>query len=316
MALKTTMPKIKIITGKGGVGKSSFAAALAHAYARRGQKTLLIELGPESFFSHVYKKNIQFKPTPLAPCLYASCWSGLECLEEYCQHLIKLPYISHILFNNKVMRHFFHTAPGLKELAVLGKLTSSLRHTGPSLNFEVLILDAYATGHFLSLVQAPASIAQLITRGPVGQQGRHIDQILKSPATEYYILSLADSLVATESFQLQQQLQSLGIKSQLLPNKWLPNVDIIDNTHAHFLGHKLKQQNLWLQQYNNTNRHSAPSEPLSSTPNNKNFGEQNNRHQTNSMPKHNLQTLPFCFSLDFKHIVQQMSQYIYENKFF
>lgn len=282
------MPQIKIVTGKGGVGKSTFAAALAYAHARKGQKTLLIELSNKSFFSRVYHKPIGFKALPLQNNLYISCWSGLECLKEYCDHLVKVPYISKLLFNPPAMKYFLQMAPGLKELAIMGKLTSASRRTGPAMPFDVLVLDAPATGHFLSLIQAPENMAQLIPQGPVGQQGRHIDKVLKTQA-QYYILSLAHSLVAAESFQLSHHLARLGIQAQLLLNKCWPLVETANKTGAaaNFLNFKLEQQKKWAQQF-----------------------------KQQKLAKENFWSLSLCLHSNFNKVVQQLSQHIYEKSLF
>lgn len=213
--------KITMVTGKGGVGKSTVAAALAQKYANAGQKTLLVELGEHSYFTHIYGQNIGYEPTEIGRNFSVALWGGESCLKEYVLHLIRVKRIVDLFFNNKVMRTFIRAAPALKELAMLGKITSGVRAWGPPLVFDHIVVDGFATGHFLALLKAPVGMSELIEFGPMGEQSRNIIKVLsKANICQYVVATLPEELPVSESIELIRDIQVItGLTSEVYCNK-------------------------------------------------------------------------------------------------
>lgn len=216
------MQKIIFVTGKGGVGKSVYAASLAYKYSLTGKKTLLVELGDESFFKPFFKlTEVKYSPAPITPSWDLALWSGADCLKEYAVHLIRSEALYRLFFENKISRTLIQIAPGLHELAILGKITSGPRKHGPSSSHQIIIVDAYATGHFLALMRAPKGMAEAIRFGPMGEQSRSIMKTLVDPSIcEYHIVTLAEELPIKETIELREQLSSeFNIPARIILNK-------------------------------------------------------------------------------------------------
>ncbi len=97
--------EIVFITGKGGVGKSAVAAGLALNRSQMGKKTLLVELGYQSFFKDYFDlPEVTYKPVRLRENLDVALWSGPECLKEYALHLIKVESLYRLFFENAVTK--------------------------------------------------------------------------------------------------------------------------------------------------------------------------------------------------------------------
>lgn len=212
MAVKKTAKKIEIIfvTGKGGVGKSAVAAAIAFNRASKGQKTLLVELGNQSFFKDYFDlPKVEYQPTNLRPNLDLALWSGPECLKEYARHLLKIESLYKLFFENPVTRTLVNVAPALPELSILGKITSGPpRFVGPPLDYDCLVVDAYATGHFMALIKAPQGMAEAVKFGPMGEQSRSIDAVIRDPSIcKYVVVSLPEELPVIEALELSQGIQ-------------------------------------------------------------------------------------------------------------
>src|SRR5690606_4499899 len=115
--------------------------------------------GDQSFYQNFFKlSRVAYAPAPLRPQVDVALWTGTESLREYAHHLLKVEKVADLFFENPVMRTFLNVAPALTELAILGKITSHPRRHGPPLPYDCLVIDAYATGHFLALLDAPAGM--------------------------------------------------------------------------------------------------------------------------------------------------------------
>lgn len=272
--------QIVVVTGKGGVGKSTVAAAIASRAARDGQKVLLVELGDQSFFGSLYGNTVTYEPTPISENLDISIYSGESCLREYVFHLLRVRKIVDLFFNNKVMRTFVRAAPALKELAVLGKLTSGVRGWGPPMNYNLIVLDGYSTGHLLALLNAPIGMAELFESGPMGEQSRSIVKTLKDKShLKFVIVTLPEELPVTEAIELHNDLISLlGQAAIVICNRFYTPPPKADAHLTPFLMKKIELQN---SQWNILN---------------------------SSIP--HVRNLPFIFSTEGKTIVDELSKEI------
>ncbi|MCB0422378.1 MAG: ArsA family ATPase [Bdellovibrionales bacterium] len=214
--------KIYMVTGKGGVGKSAVAGALAMRLAASNLRVLLVEVGETSYFAHVFKKSISEEPTTLQPGLDASRWTGESSLKELFSHLLKIQSLVTLLFDNRVMRALVRVAPALKELAILGKLTSGVRHFGPPIDYDVVILDSFSSGHFLNLLNVPQGMLEVIRRGPMYEQSREIHRtLLDHELTEIIIVTLPEEMPMTEAVELEAELKQRGYSTQVVCNRVL-----------------------------------------------------------------------------------------------
>lgn len=216
--------KIIFVTGKGGVGKSAVAAALALKKSQSGLKTLLVELGYQSFYQDYFDlPTVTYNPQPLKPNLDVALWSGPEALKEYARHLLKVESLYKLFFENSATKALINVAPALSELAILGKVTSHPRKVGPPLNYDCIVVDAFATGHFLALLRAPQGMAEAIRFGPMGEQSRSIQRIMNDPAySSYYVVSFPEEMPVTEGQELFEGIEkAVGLKPEHIFNKVL-----------------------------------------------------------------------------------------------
>jgi anion-transporting ArsA/GET3 family ATPase len=214
--------KIHFFTGKGGVGKSVVSAGYAWSKARHSkQNILLTELSEDSTFED------NLKPQKIAKNLSISHWNAYICLEEYASNLLRSKTLSKLFLNNSISKALINVAPGLEELAILGKATSGPRDHGPQMDYDEIFIDAFATGHFLNLMQAPQAFSEMFSFGPMGTQSKSIDKWIKDPDFSHvHIVTNTDELSIRESIELYKSLLTIDIKSRFIVNKFVDTEDI------------------------------------------------------------------------------------------
>lgn len=225
--------KAHLVTGKGGVGKSLFSVVLAHYFSTQNQKILLSELSEHSFFKdYLNLPQISYTPARIKDNLDICQWSPDNCLKEYCLYLLKIESLYELFFENPVSKSLIQVAPGLHELALLGKMTSSPRGHGPPMQHDQIVIDSFSTGHFLSLLRAPGALNEAIPFGPMGEQSKGIDACIRNPDfTQVHIVTLPEELPITESVGLFQQLkEEFNIEAKVYLNKvsGLVPADLLD----------------------------------------------------------------------------------------
>lgn len=237
--------KILFVSGKGGVGKSLIAAGIARQQAAFGRRVLLVEIGDTSYYQDFFGlSSIGHVPGPTALGFDIALWSGETCLREYVLHFLKLERVFKIFFENRVMRALINVAPGLNEISILGKVTSGIRKVGPPLDYDLIVVDCYATGHALALFQAPKGLQEAIGFGPMGTQSREIEAVLQnSKLCGYAVVTLLEEMPVTETLEFRKAMQKeLGVAPAIIANKVLrapvsrQDLEKLANTAAQGLG--------------------------------------------------------------------------------
>ena len=222
--------RILFVSGKGGVGKSLVAAAIAREQALAGKRVLLVEIGDTSYYKDFWNlPAVGHEPVRLnRPGLGASfdlaLWSGESCLHEYVLYYMRMESLYKLFFENRVMRALINVAPGLNEIAILGKITSGIRKVGPPLDYDVVVVDCYATGHAMALFQAPRGLMEAIKFGPMGAHSKEMEKVIRNQALCGYILvSLLEEMPIVEALEFRERLRKeLGVDADLIGNKHLP----------------------------------------------------------------------------------------------
>jgi anion-transporting ArsA/GET3 family ATPase len=215
--------KLIFVTGKGGVGKSACAAAIAWREARRGRKVCLVELGSQSFYEPFFEtRGIVYDPIEVLADVHVALFNPEECIKEYVLHYLKVSKLYDLFFHNRVMRAFINAAPGLAEIAILGKLTSDIRGIIQS-DYDLFVVDCFSTGHALALLRAPRGLAQTVRTGPIHTQSAEIDKVLQNPEhTQYVIVTLPEDMPVTESRDLYEKIATeFGAQAHVVCGKLL-----------------------------------------------------------------------------------------------
>jgi len=205
--------QLVVVTGKGGVGKTLVSATLGRLLASSGRSVLLMEIDPRESLHHL----LDVAPSggeivPAAPGLFLQNLLPRQVLDELVRERLKVGVLARRVLASPIYQHFAEGAPGLKETGVLGRALRLVEGHGPRAlrRPDVVILDAPATGHGVSLLQAPSLVADVVRSGPVGHLARQIAAFVADrQRTGIIIVTSAEEMPVQETVELIRGLDSI-----------------------------------------------------------------------------------------------------------
>src|SRR3954468_1214805 len=204
-----------VVTGKGGVGKSTVAAALGVAAAGQGLRTIIAEVAARDDVHRAFGAEPSGAPRvfverEIAERLHHISIDPESALEEYLRD--QLPRgLSDMLGASRMFTYFAAATPGRRELLTVGKvweLAQPDRRTPGAHPYDLVILDAPATGHGVAVLTAPGTFATAARMGPVARQGGKIHQMLADPdQTAIVAVATAEEMPVNETLTLRTALR-------------------------------------------------------------------------------------------------------------
>lgn len=212
LARQLASRQLLVVTGKGGVGKTAVSAALARFLARDGRQVLVFEVDP--------RENLhQMLGIPPSGGDVHDAGGGLllqnlkprDVVAEIIRERLKLEALIRRVLESPVYQHFSEGAPGLKEVAILGhalRLLRGLDRRRPQ-PVDLVVLDAPATGHGMSLLQAPQLLADVIRQGPFGEMGAELAQFMADTGRSgVVVVTSAEEMPVDEALELVAALDT------------------------------------------------------------------------------------------------------------
>jgi len=207
--------QLVIIAGKGGVGRTTVAAAMAIASAHKGKRVLLAQTKSKERLSTLF--GVPPVGTELARMrerLWAVNMTPQASLREYGAMVLRSEFIARQVLENKVSRAFLHAIPGLEDYSMLGKVwfhTTEEQDGRPK--WDQVILDGPATGHLITMLQIPQAILDAVPEGPLTRPAQAALALLRDPKrTSMSIVTLAEDLPSNEAIELSRKAtEKLGV---------------------------------------------------------------------------------------------------------
>jgi Mrp family chromosome partitioning ATPase len=215
--------RLAVVTGKGGVGKSTVAAALAIHAARSGKRVLVCEVNAQERIAPL----LGARPSgphvrEVLPRLHTVNVTPHEAMREYGLKVLKFQTIYEAVFENRMVRHFLRVVPGLAELVMLGKILHEVRAVeGGRPRWDLVIMDAPATGHAVQLLRVPQTLLDAFPPGPLRHDAEWMRALLLDPTiTGIVLVTLAEEIPVNETIELDAEIRGvLGMpRAALLVN--------------------------------------------------------------------------------------------------
>ena len=197
--------RLIFVSGKGGTGKTTIAAALALLAAQRGKRTLVCEFDDKGNLADFFEAGrTTFKPRQVQHNLFAMSMHTEESLQEYLRLQLRLPAVARIGPLARAFEFVATAAPGVKEILTVGKVVWETRER----HYDLVVADASATGHIVGQLAAPQAINELVKVGLVRQQTGWLLELLGDPAvTGLVVVCTPEEMPVNETIELADRVE-------------------------------------------------------------------------------------------------------------
>jgi anion-transporting ArsA/GET3 family ATPase len=216
------------VTGKGGVGRTTVAAALGLAAARAGKRVMVAEVAEQERMSRAFRREgVGYSETELADNFWAMSVDPQHALDEYLGQQVGGP-LAGVLFHNRIFEYFVAAAPGVRELTTIGKvweLAQLERRNRKAAPYDLVILDAAASGHGLAMLRAPKTFGDIARVGPVSRRAAMIHEFLRDPErTGVVSVAIPQEMPVNETIEFREKLrEQMGMETDVVvANQVLP----------------------------------------------------------------------------------------------
>jgi anion-transporting ArsA/GET3 family ATPase len=205
------VPPLQVVTGKGGVGKSTFAAALALAAVHDGREVLAIEMGEPSGLARLFgvRPERHGVPIAVAPQLSLAYYDGEAALAEYLGRFMPWTGVIQSVLSHPLYRAFVSAGPGVRELMAIGKVRDELLglSSGRPL-WDLIVVDAGASGHALQLLGMASATARTFRRGLAHREAERVAGVLADPEqTAVHVVALPEEMPLEEAAEVIEKLR-------------------------------------------------------------------------------------------------------------
>jgi anion-transporting ArsA/GET3 family ATPase len=220
-------PRLLIVTGKGGVGKSSTAGALALAGARTGRRTCLVEVEGRQTFSRLFSTQPwDFTEREFRPGVWGMSIDPEASLQEYLALFYGAKRISKLVVGSTAVEFATTAAPGIKDVLLIGKVKEMERRRDADghFHYDLIVVDAPPTGRIVNFLRAPDATTELVNVGPIrGQAQSVVDMLLDAERTNLVLVTLLEEMPVQETIESAEALTELGVVlGPLVVNRVLP----------------------------------------------------------------------------------------------
>jgi len=222
--------RLVYVTGKGGVGKTTCAAAVGLAAAEAGRRTIVCEVAEQDRVSRAFRREGVTAETEvqLADNLWAITIDPNKALQEWLAKQLGGGAPLRLMTRSHAFQYFVAAAPGAKELITIAKvweLAQLSRWDARNRTYDLVVVDAPASGHGLAMLTTPHTFGEIARVGPIRRQAGKIEALLSDPAqTGYVAVALPEEMPVNETVELEGRLgDELGVKiDQVVVNAMLP----------------------------------------------------------------------------------------------
>ncbi|WP_187281586.1 ArsA-related P-loop ATPase [Nonomuraea sp. C10] len=211
--------RLHVVTGKGGTGKTTVAAALALALASGGRKVLLVEVEGRQGIAQIFDlpplpyEERRIAVAPDGGDVYALAVDPEEAMLEYLEMFYGMRRAGRALTKMGVLDFATTIAPGFRDVLVTGKTSEAVRRRGKDGKrvYDAVVLDAPPTGRITRFLNVTEEVADLARVGPIKNHSDLVRGVVKSPETAVHFVTLLEEMPVQETLDGLADLQAAGL---------------------------------------------------------------------------------------------------------
>jgi anion-transporting ArsA/GET3 family ATPase len=218
VSLLSAPARLHVVTGKGGTGKTTVAAALALALAADGGSVLLIETEGRQGIAQLFDTPpLPYEERRVAVArgggeVKALAIDAEEALLDYLDMFYNLRRAGRALRKMGAIDFATSIAPGLRDVLITGKMKEAVtrRHDGRQV-YDAVVVDAPPTGRITRFLNVTNEMGQLARSGPIKTQSDGVMAVLRSPQTAVHLVTLLEDMPVQETADAIEELVKAGL---------------------------------------------------------------------------------------------------------
>jgi hypothetical protein len=225
--------RFQVVVGKGGVGRTLVASALALRAARDGKRTLLLEINaPDDCARRLGVPPAIDVPKEVLPNLWLCRMTPEGSLKEYALLILKFKALYNLVFENRLVKYLLRSIPSMGEFTMLGKAWyhENEKNDDGTPRFDRIIVDAPATGHAITFLSVARTVADITPPGVMQEASEKMAKVIESPTdSALHVVTLPEEMPVNEGLEMLAAAKTklrmapgVGVVNRMLPAMFLP----------------------------------------------------------------------------------------------
>lgn len=234
--------KLVFVTGKGGVGKTTVAAALTVRAAQAGKRVLLCEIDTDGGAGRLFGgQPLRFAPTQVAPGIWGANLTKVDSMRAFVHRFVPAAKVADLILRNKVASIFFESAPSVMEAVIVDQIATLAQSRDPA--FDLIVVDLPASGHAATFLNVPRAMVEMVRGGNLATHMRALADMVADPnRSELLLVTLPEEMPVNETVEFWARARAeiaTPVRTIVVNGERLPDLHAADEDALLALGSQL-----------------------------------------------------------------------------